>query len=639
MKKLKTNTLFKLVLWAVAAVTAAAMIWAGGGLLYVESDIFNDNVTYYDTRYYTGRLYRLADLVRCSVQEDALNTLDLQLEDSCISTAVYERYDEKKDTFTQVYSFTESGSHEKNGESVFAVMEDGHLYLHRGPREYLEGDRIILTTDETIAHDPDFQNSYAMFHTFYGIRKLLFAVLIGGALLEVLVLLALCACTGHTEDSDGIHLYPFPDRLPSEILITGVAAVLTVGLLILREGVSYLFEYSGLAAIACAAAAGTVCYCTILAVFLSFVRRIKAGVFWKTSITGRVCVFLYNLVREIPFVPKSAAILAILLFINIVSIFSYTEEFLWFGAIVDVIAFVCMLYQVIQCRKLADAAEAIASGDIEHRIDEKTMKWMFLDLKKHAENLNSIADGVELAVDRQMKSERLKTELITNVSHDIKTPLTSIINYADLLQKEHSDEQEQEYLEILSRNANRLKKLTEDLVEASKASTGNVSADIQTVSLRELVDQAVGEYQEKLDGADLTPVINIPEEASRVQADGRLLWRILSNLLSNCTKYAMPGTRLYIDTFREDENVHIAVKNISRDALNISADELMERFVRGDSSRTTEGSGLGLNIAKSLAEVMHGKLDLTVDGDFFKAEIILPACTCDMIQAGGQKNG
>ena len=250
---------------------------------------------------------------------------------------------------------------------------------------------------------------------------------------------------------------------------------------------------------------------------------------------------------------------------------------------------------------------------------------MYWDFKKHAENLNSIGDGMAAAVEQRMKSERLKTELITNVSHDIKTPLTSIVNYVDLLQKPHTPEQEAEYLEVLDRQSKRLKKLTEDLVEASTASTGNMNVNIERTNTREIIEQSLAEYGRRMEQGELTVIVNIPEDPPRAMADGRLLWRVLDNLFNNVCKYALAGTRVYIDSVIDSGEAVISVKNISRDPLNISADELMERFVRGDSSRHTEGSGLGLNIAQSLVGLMHGKFSIGVDGDLFKAEIRLPA--------------
>jgi len=208
------------------------------------------------------------------------------------------------------------------------------------------------------------------------------------------------------------------------------------------------------------------------------------------------------------------------------------------------------------------------------------------------------------------------------VSHDIKTPLTSIINYVDLLQKPHTDADQEKYLEVLDRQSQRLKKLIDDLMEMSKASTGNMSVDITRVDAAEAVNQALGEFADKLDKARLYPVFRQPEEQVTMLADGRLVWRVMSNLLSNAVKYALPGTRLYVDLQKLDSKVIISMKNIFREALNVDADELLERFVRGDASRNTEGSGLGLNIARSLMELQKGQLELLVDGDLFKATLL-----------------
>lgn len=270
---------------------------------------------------------------------------------------------------------------------------------------------------------------------------------------------------------------------------------------------------------------------------------------------------------------------------------------------------------------LLEAAKKMRAGDLDSKVDNRLMVGGY---REFADELNGLADVAVVAAQKQLKSERMKTELITNVSHDIKTPLTSIINYVDLLQKPHTPEEQATYLEVLSRQSQRLKKLIEDLMEMSKASTGNVQVDISVIDTGEAVKQALGEFADKLEAVRLTPVFHQPEEPVYVYADGRLLWRALSNVLGNAVKYALPGTRLYIDLKRVDGNAVLSLKNISREQLNISADELLERFVRGDSSRNTEGSGLGLNIAKSLLEVQHGQLELMVDGDLFKITMVLP---------------
>ena len=230
------------------------------------------------------------------------------------------------------------------------------------------------------------------------------------------------------------------------------------------------------------------------------------------------------------------------------------------------------------------------------------------------------------AISERIKSERMKTELITNVSHDIKTPLTSIINYVDLLQKEQiENDKAKEYLEVLDRQAKRLKKLIEDLIEASKAATGNIKFQMESVNARMILNQSIGEFEERLAGNQITLVSNVPEEDVYVWADNRYLWRVFDNLMNNIVKYAQPGTRAYVDMTQSEGTITFTFRNTSKNELNISADELMERFVRGDASRNTEGNGLGLSIARSLTESMDGKMDLAIDGDLFKVILTFKA--------------
>ena len=271
--------------------------------------------------------------------------------------------------------------------------------------------------------------------------------------------------------------------------------------------------------------------------------------------------------------------------------------------------------------RLLEGAKRMRSGDLESKVDDKYLVGCF---REFAGELNGLADVAMVAAQNQLKSERMKTELITNVSHDIKTPLTSIINYVDLLEKPHTPEEAQSYVEVLSRQSQRLKKLIDDLMEMSKASTGNIQVDIGEIDAVEAVTQALGEFADKLTAAGLTPVFHQSEENIMLLADGRLLWRAVSNVLSNAVKYALPGTRLYVDVSATQDKAIISFKNISGAQLNISAEELMERFVRGDCSRNTEGSGLGLNIAKSLMELQKGQLQLLVDGDLFKVTLVFP---------------
>ena len=384
--------------------------------------------------------------------------------------------------------------------------------------------------------------------------------------------------------------------------------------------------------LACCAAA----YALFLAFWMTLCARVKLGRWWENT----VCCWLLRLcrrilrwcwrvlcrawgalagfVRGIPLVWRTAVgccVIGVLLF----ALESNHADGLLLALLAVLSVAACLLS--MQLRRLQKGGEALAAGDLTSQVDTS---HMYFDLKRHGENLNAISRGMSIAVEQKLKSERLKTELITNVSHDIKTPLTSIVNYVDLLQREHTPEQEREYLAVLDRQAHKLKKLTVDLVEMSKASTGNIPCHIARRSVRELIDQTVGEYAEKLSAARLEPVVTLPDEELYCLCDGALMWRVLDNLLSNACKYACAGTRLYVAARREGETVAFSFKNISRDALNIDPDELMERFVRGDSSRTTEGSGLGLNIAKSLVELQKGTFSIAIDGDLFKVGFILP---------------
>ena len=286
------------------------------------------------------------------------------------------------------------------------------------------------------------------------------------------------------------------------------------------------------------------------------------------------------------------------------------------------VVFVWILYQVQQ---LHEGSKRIAAGDLANPVDTSKMFWKF---KEHGENINKVSEGIQLAVNERMKSEHFKTELITNVSHDIKTPLTSIINYVDLIKKEElQDEKVQSYVDVLDRQSARLKKLIEDLMEASKASTGNLTVNLEECDIEVLLTQVIGEFEERLHKNQLEVVVDKPDHPVKMMADGRHMWRVLDNLLNNACKYSLPGSRVYVSLQQNTNEAVIVFKNISKTALNIPSEELMERFVRGDSSRNTEGSGLGLSIAQSLTELMQGNMKLEIDGDLFKVTLRFPTLT------------
>lgn len=363
--------------------------------------------------------------------------------------------------------------------------------------------------------------------------------------------------------------------------------------------------------------------------------KVKGAYIWHHSATGWFLTMLWKgirflwrscgtLVRMLPVIWQwllTAAIMGI-------AICTACLLSMWYSAAAPVLIAVLMicllvtLYGGYAFGTLITGAKRMSEGNLNHKIPTKYLIGSFKDF---ALELNTVSDTAKLAAEHEMRSERMKSELITNVSHDIKTPLTSIINYVDLLQKPHTPSQQQEYLEVLSRQSDRMKKLIVDLIELSKANTGNITVDIISLDAAETVNQALGEFADKLEAARLVSVFRQPQQPVMMKADGRLTWRVLSNLLSNAVKYAMPDTRLYIDLVRLEDTVLLSLKNVSKEELTIHAEELMERFVRGDTSRKSEGSGLGLNIAKSLMEVQGGQMELLLDGDLFKVTLIFPA--------------
>ena len=337
---------------------------------------------------------------------------------------------------------------------------------------------------------------------------------------------------------------------------------------------------------------------------------------------GRVCRrFVEFLPLTWQWVLASGILWALMLFCCIVAMANWEPWLIPLGAALTAAVVVYAAYCFGQLR---DTAKKMSDGKLEEKIENQ---WLVGCFGEFAGHLNALGDTCIEAARQQMKSERMKSELVTNVSHDIKTPLTSIINYVDLLQKTEDAGEQREYLEVLDRQSQKLKKLIEDLMEMSRANSGNLAVEITPTDVREAVNQALGEFADTLDRCGLTVMLKAPQEPVMALCDGRHLWRVLSNALSNVVKYAMSGTRVYVDVAKRGGRVEISVKNISASMLNITAEELMERFVRGDSARNTEGNGLGLNIAKSLMELQGGKLDLVVDGDLFKVVLTLNAAT------------
>lgn len=363
-----------------------------------------------------------------------------------------------------------------------------------------------------------------------------------------------------------------------------------------------------------------------LFLLMNLTVRYHAGILWKHTLIRTIYNIFSQLYREhtsllVKGIIVIAAISVLELLANHYLLGDYQSLYI-FLFIYKLIEVPLIFAVLLQMKRLQEGSRKLAGGELENKIDTN---HMFFEFRKHGEYLNQIQDGMSIALEERMRSEHFKTELITNVSHDIKTPLTSIINYVDLLQKEGiAEEERNEYLSVLDRQAARLKKLIEDLIEASKASTGNLVIHMETCDIRILLTQIAGEFEEKLQESRLELVIRESETPVAIKADNRHLWRIFDNLMNNICKYAQPDTRVYINQEIKDDIIYIIFRNISRRPLDVSGDELMERFVRGDESRNSEGSGLGLSIARSLAESMNGSLTIVTDGDLFKAIVSFP---------------
>lgn len=442
-------------------------------------------------------------------------------------------------------------------------------------------------------------------------------------LFAVLTLFCFCflmASCGHWQGRDGIHL-TWLDRIPADVWLLVLLCLLCMGWEAFYYEWGRIFFCAALTPLlllflcvfSAQCKAGTVLRGTLIARFIRLVWRIMKA-------TGRG---LYRIAKGLPLMWKTALVTLALVFIEFIL---FIQDYYGTRAapflLLKLLELLAILYIALSLRTLQKGGEAMADGDFSQNIDTRLLIG---DFKRYGQRMNDLRSGIEQAVQEQTKAERMKTELITNVSHDIKTPLTSIVNYVDLLQKEDvQSETAREYIAVLDRQSRRLKKLTEDLVEASKASSGALPVDLQPTDVSVLFDQIVGEYQDRLADCRLTLVARPPEQAVSVYADGKLFSRVMDNLVSNICKYALEDTRVYAVAACDEEHVTISFKNVSRAELNISPDELMERFVRGDASRHTEGSGLGLSIAGSLVQLMGGTFHLSIDGDLFRADITLP---------------
>ena len=486
------------------------------------------------------------------------------------------------------------------------------------------------TVSVTMSPDALKDTFHSNLTTMYPYRNMLviFAAL-AMIITAAMVVYLLCAAG---KAPDGVVRPGGLNRLPLDLYLLGACAV---GYWPLMEAQRIYNSYNSLTFLTASLVIlyGIVVGLLILAVLFALSAQIKLGkgYWWRHSVLGSCALLAIKgisaLFSKMSVIWQWLLVIVLLLTLTILSfVGAVLSHWIWWTTLLFVVGCVASLavmgYGSWCFAMIVTGARRMAAGELDHKIPTDHMLGSFRDC---AQQMNALSETTMQAVQSQVRSERMKTELITNVSHDIKTPLTSIINFVDLLNRPHRNEDEKQYLEVLSRQSLQLKKLIEDLIELSKASSGNLQANIVTLDAAESVNQALGEFSDKLEKVQLTPVFYQPEEPVKIAADGRLTWRVLSNLLSNAVKYATPGTRVYVELAKEEDKVLISIKNVSREELKCSADELLERFVRGDASRNREGSGLGLNIAKSLMEVQNGSLQLTLDGDLFKVTLTFPA--------------
>lgn len=479
-----------------------------------------------------------------------------------------------------------------------------------------------------------YDNSNMNIYTAYGIRQAVYEYMLKNRnqpihriIISTLGLVAIAVylfwAIGHKEGTEEIDLNSI-DKIPYEIVAMSCLIIISIFLSVLvsiGEAINYMILF---VEIICY----FVCYAACAIMGVTTIKRIKAKQFWRSFLTYKIIQWCWDKTKKLLDTMKQKAtgskkifwyyIFFLVISVLIMSLFRGGIAILLLGAF-----WIGSYYQIkkygIEQDKIKNALKNIYEGKTDIRLNEEELTGV---LKEMAIYVNDIAGGFRNAIQENLKSERLKTELITNVSHDIKTPLTSIINYVDLLKKEEiPNEKIKEYIEILNQKSQRLKKLTEDLVEASKVSSGNVKLEIEEIDIKELLNQTIGEFKDKFENKKLKIEMRMPESPSKIKADNRYMYRVIENLFSNITKYALDGSRVYIDIKENNQLISICIKNISKDKLNISSDELMQRFVRGDKSRYTEGSGLGLSIAKSLTQLQGGKFNITIDGDLFRVDM------------------
>lgn len=636
--------------WAKAAAFVLTLVFGvltvlggvGVGIL-ISYDVFLDGGDFLRQTMYEGNCVRSIDTAD-SFLRGTLANAGVLVSDGTYDYSTVENGDVTEEERAQVISdlprvFAEEFSRDAaDCHLTVTVRGNGEVVGTFENFELTDGDKPLYATQETFTYQLNTGNtamvtiaadllrteevpSYSYLLDMWLVEHTALTVILT-VLFAALALFFFCflmASAGHWARHEGIHL-TWLDKIPADVWLIVLLCTFFIGWEAFYYGWGRVFFCAALVPL-------------VLLFLCAFAAQCKAGTVLRSALIARIARFLWRIVRSLflglwriarnlPLLWKTALVMAGVFFLEMLFVLAGYGSVDGIFVIMKAVELLAALYIALNLRTLQKGGEKLARGDFSSPIDTK---YLIGDFKRYGQELNDVQSGLEQAVQEQMKAEHLKTELITNVSHDIKTPLTSIVNYVDLLKKEDIPSPEaREYIAVLDRQSHRLKKLTEDLVEASKASSGVLNVDLQPTDVNVLFSQIEGEYQERLAACQLTLVTQPPAPGTVIRADSRLLSRVMDNLVSNICKYALPSTRVYVVSTLSREAVTISFKNVSRDELNISPDELMERFVRGDASRHTEGSGLGLSIARSLVQLQGGRFDLAIDADLFRADITFP---------------
>ncbi|SFQ47105.1 Signal transduction histidine kinase [Lachnospiraceae bacterium XBB1006] len=612
-----TGKTLVLVLSALVCVVGIAAF--AGGVACASLELYSKNEYTLYEKVEEQWVNRMANVILSNVTLDQKHPVTIEKNYNA-QLGVY-GYDDKNGE----YSILVAKTTDYEGKSSEDAVYDS--YLHSDGKHYQ-----VRGLDKSGTMD----SSLRWMKLAFRLRYLCWVIFVVSIILEIIGFVILMTVSGR-KSPEGEATAGFGKKLPVDVLLVLFAGYVAIIFSQIGERITFCGNTGEMVAwFALSCIGGFVMVlcgmllCMNVALHCKLHNLVKTTMVYRCFCLGKKilsCIWQWvvKMFCSIPLIPKTVGVFfgICLLELAAISMFSYDiGKIVMLWMLEKCLLLPLFMYLALMLRRLHIGAKNMAEGGLTESLDTRYMKGI---LKEHADYLGSIAKGMRIAVGEQVKSERMKTELITNVSHDLKTPLTSIVNYADLIEKESTDNKTiKEYSGVLLKQSQKLKRLIEDLVEVSKATTGNLEVQLVPCDAGVFLEQADGEYQEKLAGANLELIIEKPTQEIMVMADGRRMWRVFDNLMNNIVKYAKEGTRVYLSLTKEGENAVICFKNMSNAMLNISAEELMERFVRGEQSRTTEGNGLGLSIAQNLTELQNGKFSITIDGDLFKATMKFP---------------